>query len=271
MNYEHVAFSFGAGVQSTAILLLILKEPDRMRQLMGQLPHRIYFADPGAESPKVYQHVRQMIDLVNSTPNAPEFWQVSSGNILNPEDSCGYWRGASTLPLYTRSASGKIGMLRRQCTNEYKVRPIQWAIRYACGFKPRSRHPHAVGIWIGISIDESIRMSDSRVQWADNLYPLIELGWSRSDCYDYCVSHGIYPSKSRCYFCPFMSDWASLRREEPELFDLAVEFDRQLRHKSRTKHPAYLHRSCLPLNEAVHIQPSLFDGFENECTGHCGI
>jgi 3'-phosphoadenosine 5'-phosphosulfate sulfotransferase (PAPS reductase)/FAD synthetase len=271
MIYEHVALSWGAGVQSTALLLLILKEPDRMRKIMGQIPERVYFADPGAESPAIYQHIKQMVQLINTTPDAPEFWQVSIGNILDIEDGRGYFTGAASLPLYTKNMDGKTAMLRRQCTNEYKIKPLQWAIRYACGFKKGSRHPHAVGIWLGISTDEASRMSDSRVQWADNLYPLIELGWNRIDCYNYCVSYGIYPSKSRCYFCPFISDWASIRREEPELFHQAVEFDRRLRHKSRTKHPAYLHRSCLPLDEAVHIQPSLFDGFDNECSGMCGV
>lgn len=270
-DHEHVALSFGAGVQSTALLLLILKEPDRMRDLMGQIPHHIYFADPRAESRKTYQHIEQMIELINQTEDAPGYWTLSAGSITEKGDRDGYWRGAATLPLYTKNRDGEVAMLRRQCTNEYKIRPLQKAIRLNCGFERGSRHPHAVGVWLGISIEESSRMSDSRVQWADNLYPLIELGWNRTDCYNYCASHGVYPTKSRCYFCPFISDWASVRREQPEEFALAVEFDRNLRHLSRTKEPAYLHRSCLPLDEAVHIQPSLFDGFENECSGYCGV
>jgi hypothetical protein len=268
-NYEHVALSFGAGVQSTALLLLILKEPERMRALMGQIPSHIYFADPGAESNQIYDHIQQMIKLINQTEDAPEFWTVSMGSILDPGPANSYLRGAATLPLYTKGGDGKVSMLRRQCTSEYKIRPLQKAMRLACGFERGSRHPHAVGVWLGISVDEASRMTTSRNQWSDNLYPLIELGWTRTDCYNYCTTHGIYPVKSRCYFCPFISDWASVRREQPEEFELAVEFDHNLRHRSRTRNPAYLHRSCLPLDQAVHIQPSLFDGFENECTGMC--
>lgn len=269
--HKHNVLSFGAGVQSTALLLLILKEPDRMRELMGEIPDLILFADPGAESPETYRHIELMRELLNNIPCAPEFWQVSMGNILDINNDVSYLKGASTLPLYTKNAENKTVMLRRQCTNQYKIRPLQWAMRYKYGYEPRKRYPHSVGVWLGISIEEASRMSDSRNEWSDNIYPLIELGWNRTDCYNYCLTHGVKTVKSRCYFCPFISDWQSVRREQPDEFKLAVEFDKQLRHLSRTKHPAYLHRSCLPLDESVHIQPSLFDGFDNECTGHCGV
>lgn len=112
MNYQHIALSFGAGVQSTALLLLILKEPERMRNTMGQIPDHIYFADPGAESGRTYQHVQQMIELINQTEDAPGFWELSVGNITEAGDRDGYWRGASTLPLFTKNKDGQVGMLR---------------------------------------------------------------------------------------------------------------------------------------------------------------
>lgn len=273
-TYEHIAMSFGAGVQSTAMLLLVLKEPEKAKAIFGELPDRIYFADPGAESIETYQHLQQMIWLTENTPGAPDFWQVSLSSIidsnhLNPR---GFAKGISTLPLFTKDHKGKIGMLRRKCTSEYKVKPLQKAIRLACGFAPRSRHPGAVGIWLGISTDEATRMTDSRVKWADNLYPLIDLGWSRRDCYDYCVSHGFKPAKSRCFFCPFTSDWDVVKAQQPEEFAKAVAFDKSIRNAVNIQSEAFLHRSCKPLDEAVFLKEDFdYEGFDSECTGHCGV
>lgn len=49
-DYHGSIFSFGAGVQSTAILLLIKHEPERLIKKIGHLPEHIIFADTGAES-----------------------------------------------------------------------------------------------------------------------------------------------------------------------------------------------------------------------------
>lgn len=274
MKYQHMAMSFGAGVQSTAMLLLVLKEPEIAKSLFGQLPDHVYFADPGAESEETYQHLQAMVELMNDTPNAPQFWQVSLANILdsNHINPRGYARGISTLPMFTRDHKGKVGMLRRKCTSEYKVKPLQKAIRLNCGFAPRSRHNHAVGIWLGISTDEASRMTTSKVKWADNLYPLIELGWSRKDCYDYCVTHGFKPAKSRCFFCPFTSDWDVIKAKQPLEFAKAVEFDKSIRNAVNIDSQAFLHRSCKPLDEAVELKLDFdYDGFDSECTGHCGV
>jgi 3'-phosphoadenosine 5'-phosphosulfate sulfotransferase (PAPS reductase)/FAD synthetase len=272
--YEHIAMSFGAGVQSTAMLLLVLKEPERAEKIFGQLPNGVYFADPGAESESIYKHLEAMQRLTESTKDAPFFRIVRRGSILDPLDLNlrGYARGLSTLPLFTLSPSGKKGMLSRKCTSEYKIKPLQKAIRAECGFKPRSKHPHAVGLWLGISTDEASRMTHSKVQWMDNLYPLIELGWSRKDCYDYCLSHGVIPSKSRCYFCPFTADWAVVKAKQPLEFAKAVEFDKLIRNSLALSAETFLHRSCKPLEEAVLLKEGFdYDGFDSECSGHCGV
>jgi 3'-phosphoadenosine 5'-phosphosulfate sulfotransferase (PAPS reductase)/FAD synthetase len=273
-KYEHVAMSFGAGVQSTAMLLLVLKEPEKAQAIFGQLPDGVYFADPGAESADIYTHLDKMQRLTAETEKAPFFRIVNNGSILDglAVNARGYARGLSTLPLFTLSAEGKKGMLNRKCTSEYKIKPVQRAIREECGFKPRSRHPHAVGLWLGISTDEASRMTASKVQWVDNLYPLIELGWSRKDCYDYCLSHGVVPGKSRCYFCPFTSDWDVLKAKHPLEFARAVEFDKLIRNSLDISAETFLHRSCKPLEDAVMLKDGFdYDGFDSECSGHCGV
>ena len=52
--------------------------------------------------------------------------------------------------------NGKKGMLRRQCTNHYKIRPIYRRIRTLAGGKrgrPFPKNTHAE-MWLGISLDE---------------------------------------------------------------------------------------------------------------------
>ena len=270
-TYEHIAMSFGAGVQSTAMLLLLIKEPDKARNIFGQSPDAIYFSDPGAEGEETYRHLAAMKELL---ANRVPFYHLKDKNIMDVADLNlrGYAKGLSTLPLFTKGKDGKKGMLMRKCTDMYKVRPLRTAIRNVCQFAPRSRHPHAVGIWLGISTDEATRMKTSNVKWADNLYPLIELGWSRKDCYEYCVSHSVYPSKSRCYFCPFTSDWDVVKAQNPAEFAKAVAFDESIRHALNVEAETYLHRSCLPLEQAVMLKPDFdYDGFDSECSGHCGI
>jgi hypothetical protein len=90
------------------------------------------------------------------------------------------------------------------------------------------------------------------------------------------------PTKSACYFCPFhsQSTWKEIKENEPELFEKAVQMDRQIRDqekykiKNKFKDDLYLHRSCEPLDKALEDdgQLDMFDGFNSICDeGMCGI
>jgi hypothetical protein len=132
--------------------------------------------------------------------------------------------------------------------------------------------------WIGISLDEAIRMKPSREDWQVNRWPLIEKRMTRNDCLRWLERHDYpRPPKSSCTFCPFHSDdeWRFLT---PEEFAEAVEIDRRLRSRPpqayRTKGTLYLHRSCAPLEE-VDLSTAEDRGqlnlFNNECEGMCGV
>jgi len=262
-NYIHRAFSFGAGVQSTALLLLIKHNPELLIDAVGHLPDSVYFADTGAEPANVYQHLEQV-----------QHWSplpitvVSNGSILEPRD------GFPPIPFFTTNRDGSVGMLRRQCTREYKIAPIERSIRQAIGLAPgRKGISRSVALWLGISIDEASRMTTNKTKLIDNVYPLIELGWNRTRCYSYCLEHGVRPPKSRCFFCPYIGDWAEIKRNQPQEFAKACAYDEQHRNctAAGAERPVYLHRSCKPLAEAVVDQGSLFDGFDAECAGLCGL
>ena len=139
------------------------------------------------------------------------------------------------IPVYLKGRDGQgDGIGRRQCTTNYKIRPIRRRIRELLGLRPRQRVPAGttVELWLGISTDEAMRMKDSRDRWMTNRYPLIEAGMSRSDCADWWAARYDRPlERSACVACPFQSRqrWVETKRRWPGLFAEAVEIDANLR------------------------------------------
>ena len=139
------------------------------------------------------------------------------------------------IPVYLKGRNGEgDGIGRRQCTDNYKIRPIRRKIRDLLGLRHRQRVPAGttVELWLGISTDEAIRMKDSRDRWMANRYPLIEAGISRRDCLDWWEARYDRPlERSACVACPFQSRqrWVETKRRWPELFAEAVEIDARLR------------------------------------------
>ncbi|AHD06026.1 hypothetical protein ERIC2_c22340 [Paenibacillus larvae subsp. larvae DSM 25430] len=84
------------------------------------------------------------------------------------------------------------------------------------------------------------------------------------------------PPKSACIGCPFHSDygWLELKRNFPDEWKQAVEFEKTLHEYGlrQMRGKVYLHKSCVPLEEVDINENQLemdFDGFGNECSGHC--
>lgn len=245
--------SLGAGVQSSAMLALSAR---------GVLPKADYaiFADTGWEPQSVYRHLDRLEREIAEPAGIP-ILRVSSGNIrddaLNPDH-----RFAS-MPLYILNQDGRPGMTRRQCTGEYKVKPIKKQVRELLGYPYPARIPREVHVeqWVGISTDEFHRAKDSDVKYMKNRHPLIDLGWSRSDCVRYLTSLGLADTpKSSCLGCPFHGNaqWRNIRDESPEEWDDVVDFDARIRQGNARANAsgnpllgqAYLHRSRVPLSEA---------------------
>ena len=180
--------------------------------------------------------------------------------------------------VYLKGRDGEgDGIGRRQCTDNYKIRPIRRRIREMLGLRPRQRVPNGttVELWLGISTDEAIRMKTSRDRWMTNRYPLIE-----SDCADWWAARYDRPlERSACVACPFQSRhrWVETKRRWPELFAEAVQIDAKLRGGLAFAKEPYLHSLRMPLAQAVALDEAEMgtdgerDGFGNECEGHCGV
>jgi len=170
--------------------------------------------------------------------------RVTNGNIREMTLGAGGARFAS-LPLFVRQPNGRTGMGRRQCTEKYKVRPIQRLVRQ---LGARAAQPAVVAL--GISLDEVRRMRDSRVRYVRHCYPLVDKRMTRGDCLVWLRQHGYpTPQRSACIGCPYRrnSEWRSLT--PAELAD-AVDFDARIRdHNQKQTGQQFLHRSFVPLKE----------------------
>lgn len=245
--------SLGAGVQSTTCLLL---------SALGELPKLDYaiFADTGWEPSAVYRHLDEVERRIARPANIP-ILRVSSGNIRSDALDPGH-RFAS-MPLYILNRDGSPGMTRRQCTGEYKIKPIKREVRRMLGYPHPARVPRGVYVeqWIGISTDEFHRAKDSDVKYTRHTFPLIDLGLSRQDCLKLLAEHGWGSTpKSACLGCPFHGNaqWRQIRDGSPDEWQDVVEFDAAIRAGNARANSegrpllgqAYLHRSRLPLDQA---------------------
>lgn len=243
--------SLGAGVQSTTLLLLATQ--GTIEPFDAAL-----FADTGWEPRQVYDHLERL-EHTAAEAGIPII-RVSNGNIR--DDALDERHRFASMPLFVRGAEGQRGMARRQCTGEYKVRPLKRQARHLLGYPHPTRVPAGVYATqaIGISVDEVHRAKDADVRYLRNVFPLLDLGWTRQDCREYLTTHGWGTTpRSACIGCPYRSNttWAELAATEPETFADAVDFDAAIRHG----HPAaakrgmplrgtyYLHSSRRPLAE----------------------
>ena len=243
--------SLGAGVQSTTLLLL---------SAHGAIQHydAAIFTDTGWEPAAVYRHLKRL-EGIAADAGIPLI-RVAAGNIR--DDALDRERRFASMPLFLHTDTGNRGMLRRQCTAEYKIRPIKREIRRLLG------HPHPdpvpAGVYaeqsIGISADEVHRAKDADVGYLHNAFPLLDIGWARRDCRAYLAAHGLADTpKSACIGCPYRSNssWAEMRATEPAAWEDAVDFDAAVRraHATATRPGmplagrAYLHRDRIPLDQ----------------------
>lgn len=268
--------SLGAGVQSSAVFLM---------SCVGELPkldHAV-FSDTGWEPKAVYEHLEWLKEM--GKKHGIPIHTVEKSNIK--EDALvSQVRGVAedgnrwaSMPYHTLQVDGSKGMIRRQCTSEYKIYPIEKFVRESIlGLKKGQTAPvKAVRQWFGISTDEMRRVRQSRMRWAHYYYPLIEtVGLSREGCLEWMEQMGFpKPARSACIGCPFKTnaEWRRLRDETPDEWRDAVEFDKKIRKSGGTRGDVYVHRDCRPLDGAPidddHAgQGLLFDGCE---TGYCGV
>jgi len=258
-------------------------------------PDAAIFADTQWEPKEVYQWLDEL-ERIGADAGIPII-RATKGNLradaLASQTKGGKEAGAvgrfASMPLYVRNPDGSTGMIRRQCTKEYKIQVIEKEIRRMLGLKPGEQvrkltvGDYATGwplveSWIGISADEASRMRDSRLRYIKNCYPLIfnfDPPKTRADCKIWLTDNGYpIPRKSACKGCPFRNNasWREIQ-DDPEDWADVVEFDRGIRHCNGMRGEVFLHSSARPLEE-IDFSTAEERGqlnWINECEGMCGV
>ncbi len=245
------------------------------------MPHSAIFADTGDEPRAVYE----WLDWLEGKLPYPVY-RVQKG-ILSKDSLrvrvskvTGKTYTQSQPPAYTRSSDGKpSGLLMRQCTTTHKLDPI-YSMCWKVYRDERKRQPKAIvkiQMLIGISVDEIIRMKPSRLQYVENIYPLIDANMRRSDCLSWMKKHNFpEPPRSACVFCPFHSNEEWLRiKAIPDDFAKAVQYEEALQETlkrvDRYDGTAFLHPSLIPLSQVDFSKGVSLPLFANECEGMCGV
>lgn len=263
--------SLGAGVQSTTIALMMAH---------GEIPvpDVAIFADTMAEPAAVYQHLEWLRDKLPFQIDV-----VSAGNLYEEImlAATGEARNDARPPFYVKNQDGSRGILRRQCTGDYKIDVIRKRVRELRGVAPRHRVPsgrHVTQV-IGISLDEAGRMTKSPHAWCTHEYPLVDRRISREECERWLARNGYpIPPKSACVFCPYrrIGEWRRLRDEAPEDWQKAIAIDRAIRTPGYVGlvGECYLHDSLVPLenaNLATYEEQGQVNLWDDECAGMCGV
>ena len=275
--------NLGAGVQSTALALMAKT---------GEIETFDYaiFADTQAEPKSVYDHLEWLISelpfpvMVRTRGNLFD-------NLIKGVNSDG--QRYCSIPAFTGEPGRNVGITRRQCTSEYKIKVVERAIRREIlGLESGQRIPKHVSIVqsFGLSYDEPGRVARVKANHARNPweveFPLYDMEMTRSDCIKWLGNYGVphETPRSACVFCPYRSnaEWKRLKETDPESFAQAVKADEairdsRLRCNQGMRDQMWLHRSCKPLAD-IDFDANPKDlpgqrvfGFEAECEGMCGV
>lgn len=198
------AISFGAGVNSTAMTIMLVKQGWH---------GPIVFADPGAEKPDTYRYMTMFENWLK--PHGLSITQ------LTPQTHPDLYHPSYRMTLQEKCHQKQIVpiIFRRWCTNEYKRIPLtRWAKAHSITTQ-----------LLGITTDESRRARIRKHKGIELKYPLIDHNINHHQCKKIFKAANLpVPPKSSCWFCPFQkkTEWYALYKQHPALFRQAVEMDK---------------------------------------------
>ena len=224
LDIHHIV-SFGGGVNSVALMILLLRE---------RLPFDgAIFADTGGEVPETYNFLEIAKDYLSN-----------HGVLLTVVSKPG-------RTLYETAWERRVfpSAIWRWSTRDYKITPIMRHYRSLGGH---------INQYLAIAWDEVMRMKDSRVDYVTNLFPLIERRVTRADCETIIRDAGLpVPPRSACYFCPFNSvdRWRWLWENHPDLYEKSMALEENSKHfpSQRLTDQAFRERTDISLRSLADI------------------
>jgi len=184
--------SFGGGVNSVALMLLMLDEGVEFETV---------FSDTGCERPETYAYLGSL--------------KMMGFKITTVIPSYGSWTS-----LYEYCWHYQMVPARRPawCSIEFKQKPLKAYYEKPC-FE-----------LLGIDAGESKRARISSTDGVETRWPLIEHNIDRQGCKDIIKDYSLtVPIKSGCYICPNQTyaQWRELRKSHPDLFCKAVQLEKR--------------------------------------------
>jgi len=250
-----IIWSFGGGVQSIAILVLIIQ---------GRLPkpERVVMADTGRERQAVWNYADEVVK--------PEMARIGLELEVIPHsysyvDMMGH-NGDLLIPVFFKNGN-KPGKLPTFCSDEWKKHPVR---RYLRENGYGQNNP--VIQWFGMSLDEVGRMRKSDVKWLENYYPLCQdetIRMRRHECRLLIGAHGLpQPPSSACWMCPNRDNhtWQQMKDNEPDDFNKAVRFEKVINGAGWGD--IYLHHDIITLDKVDFVKQSQA-GLFDECSYSC--
>jgi len=242
-EYDGCALSFGGGVNSVALVVLLASEGWR---------GPILYAETGTEWPETDAYVAMF----------EREWLAPRG--LSITRLGGEWHTPSyrySVIEYCERHQFTPMKRARFCTVEWKVLPIErWC-------KANDLDP--ADNLIGIAADEARRMTDK-------VRPLVDRHLDRNACARIIVDAGLpLPGKSACWMCLFQSgaEWQHLYRTHPDLYERAAALER-LASTKRGKPVLLMAANKVSLDEfaaAIEAQASWLDFAEYHVPCLCRI
>ena len=177
--------NLGAGVQSTALYLMFVNG-----EIDEALDYAV-FADTQEEPEPVYRHLEWLRSLGGPPILTDSAGKLGDDLILGKNSTGGRF---ASIPAFTSATPGVTGgMLRRQCTAEYKIHVVERIIRrQIVGLEYCQRMPKEIKVvqYFGLSLDEPRRVAKVKARlvgrpWAEGRFPLFELKMTMGDCVGY--------------------------------------------------------------------------------------
>lgn len=207
--------SFGGGVNSTALMLLLTDRGEEFETI---------FVNHGGDYPETYNYVDYLRDIG---------FEI---NEIVPDVE-----GYHTIYEYSIDKQILPSFRYRWCTDKFKIRSINNYIDTPCT------------MFIGFDYGELKRSLKNKSGKITNIFPLIDAKMDRNACVDLIKGHGLdIPPKSGCYFCPFMHklEIRELFLNHRELYDKALKME-----ENCSKSGFYIKDKPLPDIAMSHTPP----------------
>lgn len=211
---DYVIVSFSGGKDSTAMLLRMIK--------LGEHIDEVITADTGMEFPEMYDHIAKVDEVLASNG--------IKHTTLRSEESFEYKmldKPIESVKYGTHNGFGWPTSVVRWCTAEMKTRLMDAHLK-------ELRQEHNLIQCVGLAADETKRLERESNRNKSHRHPLVEWGWTESDCLSYCYDkgydwNGLYGIFNRvsCWCCPLASigELRKLWKYRPELWAKLQEWD----------------------------------------------